>query len=195
MAKQDIATRFWSKVEKTDGCWLWTGSVNDCGYGTIRINGKTKKAHRVVYELTHGEIPNGLVICHHCDKPACVRPDHLFAGTMADNMADMRMKGRAHPPTPVRGEKNNFAKLTCETADNIQREYAQGGISYRKLAERYGVSTYAVYAIIKGINWKAALAAYYTTRPAFSGKPGNTLGGKAERRQGKAQLVKRASGK
>lgn len=102
---RSFADRFWSKVDKTDSCWLWTGAVNDHGYGQVYVNGKLAYAHRVALVLSGRQVPPGMFACHHCDTPNCVRPDHLFIGTNADNMRDCANKGRAenmHTKNPKR---------------------------------------------------------------------------------------------
>src|SRR5262245_12418777 len=86
--------RFWSKVDKTGICWLWRGARNRQAYGMFHLQGEMRRAHRVAYELTYGAIPDGLFVCHTCDTPACVRPDHLWLGTARDNAQDCKAKGR-----------------------------------------------------------------------------------------------------
>lgn len=91
---QPLRVRFWSKVKKSDQCWEWQGANVPKGYGIIGKNGRNQYAHRVSWELHKGIIPKGLLVCHHCDNPKCVRPDHLFVGTHQDNLRDMSRKGR-----------------------------------------------------------------------------------------------------
>ena len=79
--------RFWSKVNKTESCWLWMASTVWNGYGRFRVGSTLQRAHRISWELYNGPIPDGLSILHSCDTPACVRPDHLFLGTQEDNPA------------------------------------------------------------------------------------------------------------
>lgn len=93
---QEIIESFWSKVDKTETCWLWTKSKYRHGYGCFCAMGTRHKAHRVSYEIAYGKIKDGLFVCHKCDNPSCVNPDHLFLGTHKDNALDMVNKGR-HP--------------------------------------------------------------------------------------------------
>jgi hypothetical protein len=93
-----VDVRFWEKVEKSDGCWLWRAWVTKDGYGGFRwTTGENMRAHRAAYRLLHGDVPADVVICHHCDNPLCVRPDHLYAGTATDNNRDTVRRGRRNP--------------------------------------------------------------------------------------------------
>jgi hypothetical protein len=104
-ARITVADRFWSKVDTSGECWIWAGARSTAGYGQITIEGRPTYAHRLSYEWAHGAIPDGLLVCHRCDTPACVHPDHLFAGTESDNRRDMVSKGR-HRPARLSGEQH-----------------------------------------------------------------------------------------
>lgn len=144
----DYWTRFYSKVEKTDGCWLWVGARGGNGYGVFAVGGDLVKAHRFAYLLERGPIRAGLRVLHRCDVRRCVNPDHLFLGTQSDNLRDMVAKGR-HRPNPRRGERHHGARLT--TADVIAIRASTD--SRKVLRERYGVSKGAIAAILARRIW------------------------------------------
>ena len=95
---EDVIARFWAKVEKSDGCWLWTGAAYSYGYGRVSVKGVQSAAHRVSYVISNGSIPDDMQVCHTCDNRLCVRPHHLFLGTAADNAQDREKKGRGYKP-------------------------------------------------------------------------------------------------
>ena len=148
--RKDIAAAFWAKVDKSGDCWLWTGGKAKFGHGlfTMGARGRTIGAHRFAYEQAYGPIPNGLSVCHHCDTPACVRPDHLFLGTRADNSADRDTKDRQ-----AKGETVGASKLTEDDVRAIRS--APGGWGKIKvLAQCYGVNVRTITSIRHGKIWK-----------------------------------------
>jgi hypothetical protein len=94
LSQRPILDRFWARIEKTDTCWNWTRSKSKAGYGFMSIKGVHMYMHRFSYELHFGVIPDGLYVCHRCDNPSCVRPEHLFLGTALENTRDCIAKGR-----------------------------------------------------------------------------------------------------
>ena len=139
LTSKTLEERFWSKVSKdSTGCWLWTGCVsgNCLKYGTLRKNGLPTKAHRVSWELHFGAIPAGLLVCHRCDVPVCVNPEHLFLGTTKDNIRDMIAKRRhisnkkthckrGHEFTPENLAGNRHGYRVCKSCDRHYRARAR----------------------------------------------------------------------
>jgi hypothetical protein len=119
--------KFWARVDKSspNGCWLWTGSKYPLGYGHLRWEGKSSYAHRIAWMLANRrEIPKNMCICHRCDNPQCVRPDHLFLGTYAENSQDRERKGRGNRPT---GKGSHSGGLTTCKEAGCDREASKVG--------------------------------------------------------------------
>jgi hypothetical protein len=158
-------------------CWLWTASTNNWGYGevgrTVQGAFKLHKAHRYAYEHTYGPLPDGKLACHHCDRPACVNPSHMFPGTHQMNSDDKYAKDRASheghsygddhwthrkpgtsPIIGTKGEANPGAKLTDDAVREIRRRYAAGDVSQTALAKEYGVSQTVIFHLLKRNTWK-----------------------------------------
>lgn len=143
-----LQQRFDKYALKRDGCWIWAGMRNALGYGVIRYSGKRSFAHRLSFELYKGQIPEGMYVCHKCDNPSCVNPDHLFIGSPKDNMDDMRAKGRENY---VKGEQNSNAKLVQEQVIEIRNLY--GSLSASKTAKLFSISKKSVLNIWNRHTW------------------------------------------
>lgn len=149
----DVAERFWSKVDKSGDCWLWTGATYPNGYGAFRFGRIQTTASRVSFQITFGEIPAGYVICHKCDNPPCVRPDHLFAGTQLENMQDRIQKGRINNGVRNQGgERNNNAKLSWPVVDSI-RELHRQGLPQAEIARMLDVSRLNIWNVVHDKSW------------------------------------------
>lgn len=136
---EDPVIRFWRKVGKTEGCWLWTGSRSPYYGNFYPDHGTCVHAHRYSWELAYGPIPPDMQVLHKCDVRHCVRPDHLFLGTQQDNMDDMAAKGRRW--TMPR-------KLSPAQEQEIVTRFVNGTMSQRALAAEYGVSQALVSKIL-----------------------------------------------
>lgn len=173
--------RFWEKVDKSGGpsaCWPWTASCSGSGYGTFDVAGASKRAHRVVWEMELGPIPEGMCVMHVCDNPPCCNPAHLRLGTHADNMRDMVAKGRSastagdrngarrrpdrlargehhglrlHPERRARGVTHGKTNLTEDIVRAIRD--ADPVITQRELAALFGIHQSTVSSIKLRKTW------------------------------------------
>jgi len=143
-------SRFWSYVDKDgpNGCWVWTGGHTGSGYGQFCPHSRRAiLAHRYVYEMVHGSIPDGLFVCHHCDNRQCVNPEHLFLGSSGDNMQDAAAKGRT-----LQGERHPQARFTASNVQEMRRLY-DSGLSQGQIAKRFGTTQAHVQAIVTRRLW------------------------------------------
>lgn len=144
---------FWSMIKVApSGCWEWTAGKNPQGYGKISITlfGKREQqAQRVAWIYKNGPIPNGRMICHHCDNPACINPDHLFVGTHKENSDDKVKKGRQWKPI---GTLNPHTKINEDVVRTI-RTLRGHGIAYKEVARISGSSENVVNHILNGRCW------------------------------------------
>ena len=144
-------------VDPETNCWLWQGQKHSQGYGQLWIEGRRKKilkAHRVAANLFLGmALDSPLKVCHRCDHPSCVNPEHLWLGTQAENNRDRMAKGRNANQD---GENGWSWKLTSQQVSEIKELYRQGSISQTALAERYGVKQPQISRIILGTSRRRA---------------------------------------
>lgn len=179
--------RVWARVDKSGVCWIWTGGrFRDKNgretYGAMSMGGRWHHAHRVVWMLVRGPIPDGLWVLHNCpggDNKLCVNPDHLYLGTVRDNVDDAMRKGqlltgdkspmhlhpekashgdahwtRQEPAKVARGERQGQAKLTEMAVRDIDSRYRAGGVSLSQLGREYGVHLSTIWLALKRRNWK-----------------------------------------
>ena len=142
---------FWKKVDirGEEDCWEWSGAKAR-GYGQVSLNSKNQYAHRISAYLA-GMSLDGLFVCHTCDTPVCVNPNHLFVGSALDNMRDMARKGRG---SSLRGEKANGVKLSEAEVLKIRALYTSEGGTYKDLADLFGVSATHIRGLILRKVWK-----------------------------------------
>lgn len=151
----EMENRIQSKISVSweTGCWNWTASRGNTGYGKFELNGKTIAAHRASYEIFCEPIPSGMYVCHTCDNRACINPRHLFLGTQADNMRDKVRKGRH---VTRRGNATGTAKLTEADVIEIRSLMA---VPNPEIARRFGVDVSSICLIKNGKRWAHLLPA------------------------------------
>jgi len=152
MPRGPIATdpmeRFWPKVDKSGDCWEWTGCRHPEGYGRFNPYGEIINSHRFIFELEGSDIPSGMIVCHHCDNPPCVNPDHLYLGTHMDNTRDKINRGNQ-----LRGEDHPRSKLSEENVKEI-RDGIANGIECKFFAKQFNLSTSNISSIKNRKSWK-----------------------------------------
>lgn len=150
MSRKTLSERFWAKVEKTETCWLWQAAKDGRGYGKIQTgtleHPRYEQAHRVAWRLAFGDAGNEHVL-HRCDVKLCVRPDHLFTGSPADNAADMASKDRSRFGVLATGSKLDPEKVRAIRA-------AAPGTTLTALAERYGVAIPTIWKVVHRESWR-----------------------------------------
>jgi hypothetical protein len=159
-----LSDRFWSRVDKTNTCWNWIGTKGPTGYGYISVKHKNTRAHRLSWTFVHGPIAEDLCVCHKCDNPSCVNPDHLFLGSNLENRRDSASKGRVpkgersgvrlHPETVAKGENHGCAKLTDKQVLQIRSLHSRHTKSCSELAKDYQVSPDTIRLIVSKKTWK-----------------------------------------
>ena len=136
------------------GCHLWTASVNKAGYGKFSRQDGTARwmlAHRYAYERVNGKISDGLLVCHKCDTPSCVNPEHLFIGTYNDNNHDREIKNRGRQPS---GVKHGRSKLNETQVIQLRELVQSGAMTAYSASKKFGINSKTAYDIASGKLWK-----------------------------------------
>jgi len=151
VAERDVRDRFWTKVQRgaSDRCWHWLAYRASDGYGRFRLHGRQRPAHRIAYELTHGNVLPELFVLHACDNRSCCNPLHLYVGTQLDNMKDRSVRGRMANTAGI----NNARHKLSENQVRKIRSLLSRGFRTRSLATAFGVSLQAIRDIRLGRRW------------------------------------------
>lgn len=148
MSPEDLR-RFLLKIEVSEtGCWEWTAGKNARGYGTFYLEGQTRAAHRVAYQMVNGDLSSELMILHACDNPPCVRPSHLSQGTHIDNVRERQMRNRE-----PQGSMKPGAKLSEQAVRECRQRHLSGE-TVKSLADEYSVNRSTMSRAVRGIKWK-----------------------------------------
>lgn len=148
-----VAARFWAKVAIVDdGCWEWRASRSGNGYGMFKLHGRSRGAHVIAFLLANGDVPEGMWVLHHCDNVGCVRPDHLYAGSHTENVADRDRRGRT-----LSGERHGSARVSDADIAEIRRLYSTGAWTQSALAQRFDVSQAWISCIVRQV-WRRCAA-------------------------------------
>ena len=143
---------WYRKINSLTGCWVWTGNKDKIGRGSMRIDGKTYRPHRIAAEIFLPNYVSWLQVNHKCDNPSCFNPDHLYMGTQQDNITDCVKRGRFKYHKPDTGENSNFAKLTEKQVLEIRSRYPDETLE--QLADAFGICKSNVSQIVRKITWK-----------------------------------------
>ncbi len=135
---------------KEKGCWDYKGFKGKDGYGQIKIGGKVRRPHRISYQIYKGKIDEGFNVCHSCDNPICVNPEHLWLGTPKDNMDDMLRKGRK---ADKKGELHHLNKLKEEDIYKIRKLLKKKNYKQKQIAKMFGVDPSCICYINAGKRW------------------------------------------
>lgn len=158
MTKKNTIQNFWDRVDKSGECWIWTAYTNKQGYGIIQIDGKKYKTYRISFFLANGYYPKlPMMVCHKCNNPICVNPNHLYEGNHKDNKRDSILAGTAYfgyKKGEQIGEKNNQAKLTEQDVLEIRSLRDWANMSQQGIADIYGVDRGTIRDICNYKNWK-----------------------------------------
>lgn len=140
---------FDAMLDKSGDCWLWLGRASRDGYGRYRYAGKQGMAHKYAWERVNGPVPDGLILRHSCDTPACCNPSHLLLGTQADNMRDKTERDRQ-----AKGSDNGMSILTEAQVLELRARYKFRVCTYLMLADEFGLSKDTVQKAVRGIYWR-----------------------------------------